>query len=116
MSTNKPSKKKIVVSTNSTAKKTAKKPATARTKKGRASTASQTRELTFGKETFIWMGIGFAFVIVGMALMTGGKMPSTDVWDDDLIYNTRQVVIAPIVILVGLAIEIYAIFKKQLFY
>ena len=58
------------------------------------------------------MGIGFALVLVGMILMSGGQMPSADVWDEDIIYSFRRTVLAPIVILAGLAVEVYAIFKK----
>ncbi|MEL6123892.1 MAG: DUF3098 domain-containing protein [Bacteroidota bacterium] len=38
-------------------------------------------------------------------------MPSPDVWEDDRIYSFRRITLAPIVILTGLAIEVYAIFK-----
>jgi len=67
--------------------------------------------LVFGRENFKWMFIGIAFIVVGMALMAGGSMPSPDVWDDSLIYSPRRITLAPIVILIGLGIEIYAIFK-----
>lgn len=102
----KPSKKKVVVST--TSKDTDRSPATARTR----SVSTSQRALTFSRETYIWMGIGFALVLVGMVLMSGGHMPSADVWDEDIIYSFRRTVLAPIVILAGLAVEVYAIFKK----
>lgn len=105
MSSKKPTKKKVVVSTSS--KDSGRTPATARTR-----TTSTQRPLTFSRDTYIWMGIGFALVLVGMVLMTGGDMPSPDVWDDDIIYSARRTVLAPIVILAGLAVEVYAIFKK----
>lgn len=106
MSSKKPSKKKVVVSTAT--KDSGRSPAAART---RTNTATQ-RPLTFGRDTYIWMGIGFALVLVGMLLMTGGHMPSPDVWEEDIIYSARRTVLAPIVILAGLAVEVYAIFKK----
>jgi hypothetical protein len=67
--------------------------------------------LIFGKQNFIWMGIGAALIATGLLLMLGGQQPSPDVWDDNIIYSTRIVTIAPLVILTGLIVEIYAIFK-----
>ncbi|MGH1436457.1 MAG: DUF3098 domain-containing protein [Lewinella sp.] len=105
---NKPSKKKVVVST--TSKDSDRSPATARTRS--SSTASTQREFTFNRDTYIWMGVGFALVLIGMMLMSGGHMPSADVWEEDIIYSFRRTVLAPIVILAGLVVEVYAIFKK----
>ena len=67
--------------------------------------------LIFGKTNFLWMGIGAALILAGLLLMMGGQQPSPDVWDDNIIYSTRIVTIAPLVILAGLVVEIYAIFK-----
>lgn len=102
----KPAKKKVVVTTSK--KESSRSTATAKPR----STATTQRALTFGRETYIWMGVGFVLVIIGMLLMGGGAMPSPDVWDDNIIYSTRRTVLAPIVILAGLGVEVYAIFKK----
>jgi len=66
----------------------------------------------FGKATYIWIGIGVAMMLIGMALMAGGGMPSPDVWDDSIIYSFRRITLAPIVILSGLGVITYAILKK----
>ncbi|MBK8504881.1 MAG: DUF3098 domain-containing protein [Saprospiraceae bacterium] len=58
------------------------------------------------------MGAGAGLIFLGMLLMLGGSMPSPDVWDDSIIYSFRRTVLAPIVILAGLVVEIYAIFKR----
>ena len=55
---------------------------------------------------------GIGLIALGLILMQGGAMPSPDVWDDSLIYSTRRIILAPFVILLGLGVEIYAIFKK----
>ncbi len=68
--------------------------------------------LIFGKETYIWIFGGFLLVLLGLALMSGGRMPDLNTWDDSIIYSFRRTVLAPIVILAGLALEIYVIFKK----
>ena len=46
-----------------------------------------------------------------MVLMSGGAMPSPEVWDENLIYGARRTVLAPLVIMMGLIVEIYAIFR-----
>ena len=68
--------------------------------------------MIFKKENYILMGAGFGLVVLGMLLMLGGSMPSPDVWDDSIIYSFRRIVLAPILILAGLVVEIFAIFKR----
>jgi hypothetical protein len=78
------------------------------TKKAAASVSAP----LFEKENFLWMGIGAVVIAIGMILMAGGKNENANQFDDNLVYSFRRVTIAPILILLGLAIEIYAIFKK----
>lgn len=80
--------------------------------KARSSGTATTREFTFGRDTYIWMGIGFGLVLVGMLLMMGGHMTDPNVWDENVIYSFQRTVLAPLVIVTGLVVEIYAIFKK----
>lgn len=108
MSKDKPTKKKVVRTTGPTVAKESAKPRTTR----RETAAQASRELTFGRDTYIWMGIGFALIVLGMLLMLGGHMPSPEVWEPDIIYSDRRTLLAPIMILAGLGVEIYAIFKK----
>jgi hypothetical protein len=69
--------------------------------------------LIFGKNNYIWMGAGAALIGLGMILMTGGAMPSPDVWDESLIYSHTRITVAPICIIAGLIVEVFAIFKKN---
>lgn len=69
-------------------------------------------EMLFNKNNFIWMGVGILLVAIGLVLMSGGNMPSPDVWDETIIYSPVRMVIAPIFILAGLIIEVFAIFRK----
>lgn len=69
-------------------------------------------ELIFGRINYLWMLGGVVLVVIGLALMTGGRMPSPEVWDDQLIYSFRRTVLAPIVILAGFVVEIFAVFKR----
>ncbi|MTB52154.1 DUF3098 domain-containing protein [Lewinella sp. W8] len=73
---------------------------------------SSARPLTFGPETYKWMGGGFALVLLGILLMAGGRGDDPTVFDADAIYSFRRITLAPIVMLVGLAGVIYGILKK----
>jgi hypothetical protein len=75
--------------------------------------ATQNDKLVFGRENFKWMLIGIAVMAVGYILMSGGSMPSPDVWDESIIYSPLRIIVAPFLILLGLGVEIYAIFKKN---
>ena len=58
------------------------------------------------------MLIGIAVITLGMFLMAGGKSQDPHVFNKDEVYSTTRITIAPILILAGLVIEIYAIFRK----
>ena len=66
----------------------------------------------FGKENFTLMLIGVGILILGFLLMAGGGSDDPNVFDASEVYSTRRITIAPIVILIGLAVEIYAIFRQ----
>ncbi len=87
---------------------------TTTTAKAAAMAKQERQPLTslFTKDNYKWMAIGAAVVALGMFLMSGGKSPSPNQFDPKLVYSTTRITIAPIVILVGLIIEIYAIFRK----
>jgi hypothetical protein len=66
----------------------------------------------FSKENYTWMLIGIIVITIGMFLMAGGKSTDPRVFDKNEVYSTTRITIAPILILAGLVIEIYAIFRK----
>jgi len=66
----------------------------------------------FEKDNYMWMAIGAVVIIIGMFLMSGGKNENPNVFDKDVVYSTTRITVAPILILLGFVIEIYAIFKK----
>lgn len=68
--------------------------------------------LLFKKENYTFMAIGVGLIALGMILMLGGSMKDPNQWDENVIYSFRRITLAPIIILAGLATEIYAIFKK----
>lgn len=67
----------------------------------------------FGKENYLWMLIGAVIIALGMFLMAGGKSDNPAVFDKNQVYSTTRITIAPILILIGLAIEGVAIFRKS---
>jgi hypothetical protein len=75
------------------------------------STAKGTPSI-FNRENYKWMALGLAVMALGMILMAGGKSNDPNVFDASKVYSTTRITIAPILILLGLVIEIVAIFKK----
>jgi hypothetical protein len=70
-------------------------------------------DLLFGRNNYKFILIGVGLIFLGMILMTGGHMPSPDVWDESLIYSPVRITVAPILIIAGLVVNIYAIFVKK---
>jgi hypothetical protein len=68
-------------------------------------------EFAFGKENYRLLFIGLAFIIVGFLLMVGGGSDDPKVFNPE-IFSFRRITLAPILILAGYVIEIFAIMKK----
>lgn len=66
----------------------------------------------FDRSAYMWMAIGFAAILLGFMLMIGGKSPDPHQFLYDEIYSFRRITLAPLLILLGFAIEAYAIMKK----
>lgn len=64
-----------------------------------------------GKENYKLMAIGFAIIVLGFILLSGGGSDDPNVFSED-IFSFRRLTIAPIVLLIGFSFEIYAIMKK----
>ncbi len=66
----------------------------------------------FEKDNYTWMIIGAVVIALGMFLMSGGKNENPNVFDTNVVYSKTRITVAPILILLGLLVEVYAIFKK----
>ncbi|MEK7198709.1 MAG: DUF3098 domain-containing protein [Bacteroidota bacterium] len=66
----------------------------------------------FNKENYTWMLIGGLVIALGMFLLSGGRSADPKIFDAKEVYSTTRITIAPILIVFGLLIEVYAIFKK----
>ncbi len=64
------------------------------------------------KENYMLMGLGVIVLIIGFLLMTGGASEDPNVFAKEEIYSFRRITLAPIVVLIGFGIQIFAIFRK----
>lgn len=114
MSKHKPPKKKVVVSTSKPEKKKV-KPTVAKTRTTTSKRAATTvqADLLFGRTNYLLLLAAVGMIALGLILMSGGGMPSPDVWDEGIIYSHRRITLVPIVILLGLGVGVYAIFKPK---
>lgn len=72
--------------------------------------ARGTRPL-FEKENLLWMSGAVIIMIIGFLLMAGGRSEDPNVFDPNEVYSTRRITIAPILILGGLVLLVFAIFR-----
>lgn len=69
-------------------------------------------DFAFGKENYILLLVGLAFIVVGFILMSGGGSDDPNVFNGDELFNFRRITLAPIVVITGFIIEIVAIMRK----
>ena len=69
-------------------------------------------KFAFGKRNYKFMIIGILFIALGFILMSGGGSDDPNVFNEE-IYSFRRITLAPIVVILGFIIEIYAIFHKS---
>ena len=66
---------------------------------------------TLEKENYIILLIGIAFIITGFLLMVGGGSDDPKVFNPE-IFSFRRITLAPILVMTGFVIEIFAIMRK----
>ncbi|HNY02153.1 MAG TPA: DUF3098 domain-containing protein [Bacteroidales bacterium] len=76
-----------------------------------AAKQTNTGQFAFGRENYRLMLIGLAFIVVGFLLMVGGGSDDPSKFNPE-IFSFRRITLAPILILAGYVIEIFAIMKK----
>lgn len=86
--------------------------ATPKVKEQRTAVAQVSGPLVFGSETYKWLGGGFLLIVLGFIFMMGGRGDDPTVFDEAVIYSFWKITFAPVVILAGLGVTVYAIFKK----
>lgn len=59
--------------------------------------------LLFGRENYLLMAASVLFIVVGFTLMSGSED----------IFSTTKITVAPVVVLLGFVIGVFAIFYKK---
>ena len=68
----------------------------------------------FTKDNYKWMLGGLVVMAIGMFRLAGGvSNKDPNVFDKNAVYSATRITIAPLLILAGLVIEIFAIFRKS---
>lgn len=68
----------------------------------------QDLNFVFEKKNYLFMGIGLAVIALGFILMSGGGSEDPNVFNPE-IYSFRRIRLAPAIVLLGFAIQVYAI-------
>lgn len=77
----------------------------------KATETVSTTQFAFEKENYKWMLIGLGVIVLGFLLMIGGGSEDPAVFNKG-IFNFRRITLAPLLILAGYVIEIFAIMKR----
>jgi membrane-bound ClpP family serine protease len=68
-------------------------------------------DFAFGRINYILMLSGIGLILLGFILMSGGGSDDPNVFNPE-IFSARRITLAPILVMAGFALEIYAIVKK----
>lgn len=66
----------------------------------------------FGKINYILMLAGMVVIACGYVMMIGGQPENPAEFNAKELYSTTRITIAPVIIIIGLVIEIFAIMVK----
>ena len=69
------------------------------------------KKLLFGKRNYKFMLIGIFFITLGFILMSGGGSDDPNIFNEE-IYSFRRIRLAPMLVIIGFIIEVYAILTK----
>ena len=72
---------------------------------------SRKEEFIFGKRNFTLLIVGLVFIALGFLLMIGGGSDDPNVFNDQ-IFSARRITVAPLLILIGFGVELFAIMSK----
>ncbi len=66
----------------------------------------------FDKTNYLIMVTGVVVILIGFALMSGGGTTDPNIFPREELYSFRRITLAPIVVMFGFGIEIFAILKR----
>ena len=134
MSDQKPPKKKVVVTTKKKTKTTVPTKGSSTTNKAKGKTGTKAKAkassgrakkekkaaknayrstMIVGRQQMAIMLAGIVLIVLGLFFMSGGAMEDPNVWDENVIYSSQRLTLAPLLILLGMGLEIFAIFKTK---
>ena len=85
----------------------------ASTKTGQEISKEEKQQFLFGKTNYLIMFVGILVIALGYLLMVGGKSSDPAQFHPDQVYSFRRITLAPIIIVIGLIMEIFAIMYKD---
>ena len=65
----------------------------------------------FNKRRYRILFLSIFIIALGFIIMSGGESSDPDIFNEE-IYSFRRIRIAPLIVIIGFAIEIYAILTK----
>lgn len=74
-------------------------------------TGSNDDKMPLTVKNYILLLAGFAVIVLGFVLMSGGGSDDPDVFSYEM-FSWRRITLAPILVIGGFAFEIYAIMKR----
>ncbi len=69
-------------------------------------------DFLFGKKNYYIMLAGLAIIALGFILMSGGGSKDPNVFNPE-IYNFQRIRLAPTLVIIGFALQVYAILYKE---
>lgn len=66
----------------------------------------------FQKENYKWLLIGLAINILGYILMIGGGSDNPNIFKEEELFSSTRLNVAPVLIIAGFIVMIFAIMKK----
>ena len=73
--------------------------------------AQEDPRMPLTRRNYILLAIGFAVILLGFVLMTGGGSDSPDEFNYAM-FSWQRIPLAPILVVGGFVLEIYAILKR----
>ncbi len=72
---------------------------------------SEERQMPLSLKNYKLLAAGFVIILLGFVLMSGGGGTTATEFDYSM-FSFRRITLAPIVVVAGFVVEIYAILKK----
>lgn len=70
---------------------------------------NENSKFAFTKNNYILLGVGVLFIIIGLFLMQGGGSDTPTIQNKKELFGDRRITLAPILIIGGFIINIFAI-------